>query len=56
MVLDDVVVLNVDTNTLESPYEDLQSLPSDVVSTVVHVLHTEKYCVMCSRTRCLCDL
>ncbi|CAL9682550.1 unnamed protein product [Knipowitschia caucasica] len=32
MSLDDVVVLNVDNNTLESPYEDLQSLPNDVVS------------------------
>lgn len=31
MALDDVVLLNVDTNTLESPYDDLQSLPSDVV-------------------------
>ncbi|XP_059214280.1 DENN domain-containing protein 1A-like isoform X2 [Centropristis striata] len=32
MALDDVVVLNVDTNTLETPYDDLQSLPNDVVS------------------------
>lgn len=31
MALDDVVVLNVDTNMLESPYDDLQSLPNDVV-------------------------
>lgn len=31
LALDDVVVLNVDTNTLETPYDDLQSLPSDVV-------------------------
>uniref|UniRef100_G3Q2U6 DENN domain containing 1A n=1 Tax=Gasterosteus aculeatus aculeatus TaxID=481459 RepID=G3Q2U6_GASAC len=30
MALDDVVVLNVDTNTLETPYDDLQSLPNDV--------------------------
>lgn len=29
--MDDVVVLNVDTNMLESPYDDLQSLPNDVV-------------------------
>ncbi|XP_028457102.1 DENN domain-containing protein 1A isoform X2 [Perca flavescens] len=34
MALDDVVLLNVDTNTLESPYDDLQSLPSDVVSSL----------------------
>lgn len=30
--LEDVVVLNVDTNTLESPFNDLSNLPSDVVS------------------------
>lgn len=30
--LEDVVLLNVDTNTLESPFNDLNSLPSDVVS------------------------
>uniref|UniRef100_A0A8K9UCC7 DENN domain containing 1B n=1 Tax=Oncorhynchus mykiss TaxID=8022 RepID=A0A8K9UCC7_ONCMY len=29
--LEDVVILNVDTNTLESPQDDLQNLPSDVV-------------------------
>uniref|UniRef100_A0A3P8VKF1 DENN domain containing 1A n=1 Tax=Cynoglossus semilaevis TaxID=244447 RepID=A0A3P8VKF1_CYNSE len=34
MALDDVVVLNVDTNTLESPYDDLQSLPSEVVTSL----------------------
>ncbi|XP_015259376.1 PREDICTED: DENN domain-containing protein 1A-like, partial [Cyprinodon variegatus] len=34
MALDDVVLLNVDTNTLESPYDDLQSLPNDVVSSL----------------------
>ena len=31
MALDDVVILNVDTNTLETPFDDLQSLPYDVV-------------------------
>ncbi|XP_026053830.1 DENN domain-containing protein 1B-like isoform X3 [Carassius auratus] len=30
--LEDVVILNVDTNTLESPTDDLHNLPSDVVS------------------------
>ncbi|XP_028349334.1 DENN domain-containing protein 1A isoform X6 [Physeter macrocephalus] len=30
MALDDVVILNVDTNTLETPFDDLQSLPNDV--------------------------
>ncbi|XP_022067854.2 DENN domain-containing protein 1A isoform X1 [Acanthochromis polyacanthus] len=34
MALDDVVVLNIDTNTLETPYDDLQSLPNDVVSSL----------------------
>ncbi|XP_030624159.1 DENN domain-containing protein 1A [Chanos chanos] len=34
MALDDVVVLNVDTNTLESPFDDLQNLPNDVVSSL----------------------
>lgn len=29
--MDDVVILNVDTNTLETPFDDLQSLPNDVV-------------------------
>lgn len=32
MSLEDVVILNVDTNTLETPYDDLQSLPNDTVS------------------------
>ncbi|XP_019962261.1 DENN domain-containing protein 1A isoform X3 [Paralichthys olivaceus] len=31
LALDDVVVLNVDTNTLETPYNDLESLPNDVI-------------------------
>ncbi|KAM6971819.1 DENN domain-containing protein 1B [Aplochiton taeniatus] len=30
--LEDVVILNVDTNTLESPFEDLKRIPSNVVS------------------------
>ncbi|KFZ65389.1 DENN domain-containing protein 1A, partial [Antrostomus carolinensis] len=32
MALEDVVILNVDTNTLETPFDDLHSLPNDVVS------------------------
>ncbi|KAJ8346431.1 hypothetical protein SKAU_G00278320 [Synaphobranchus kaupii] len=32
MVLEDMVILNVDTNTLETPYDDLQCLPNDTVS------------------------
>ncbi|XP_062867775.1 DENN domain-containing protein 1A isoform X4 [Trichomycterus rosablanca] len=34
MALDDVVMFNVDTNTLETPFNDLQSLPNDVVSSL----------------------
>ncbi|KAM8934214.1 DENN domain-containing protein 1A, partial [Pelodytes ibericus] len=32
MSLEDVVLLNVDTNTLETPFDDLQNLPTEVVS------------------------
>ncbi|XP_030640188.1 DENN domain-containing protein 1B [Chanos chanos] len=32
--LEDVVILNVDTNTLECPSDDLRNLPSDVISTL----------------------
>ncbi|XP_039177426.1 DENN domain-containing protein 1A isoform X4 [Crotalus tigris] len=32
--LDDVVILNVDTNTLETPFDDLQSLPNDIISSL----------------------
>lgn len=30
--LEDVVILNIDTNTLESPHEDLKKIPADVVA------------------------
>ncbi|XP_043094031.1 DENN domain-containing protein 1B isoform X2 [Puntigrus tetrazona] len=30
--LEDVVILNVDSNTLESPHEDLKKIPADVVA------------------------
>ncbi|KAH0628753.1 hypothetical protein JD844_010245 [Phrynosoma platyrhinos] len=30
--LEDVVILNIDTNTMESPFQDLESLPSDIIS------------------------
>ncbi|XP_018114148.1 DENN domain-containing protein 1B isoform X3 [Xenopus laevis] len=32
--LDDVVILNVDNNSLETPFNDLCSLPSDVITTL----------------------
>ncbi|XP_077478557.1 DENN domain-containing protein 1A isoform X2 [Stigmatopora argus] len=34
MAMDDVVILNVDNNTLETPHHDLQTLPHDVVSSL----------------------
>ncbi|KAM9793519.1 DENN domain-containing protein 1A-like isoform 4-T5 [Syngnathus typhle] len=34
MAMEDVVILNVDTNTLQTPYNDLQCLPHDVVSSL----------------------
>ncbi|XP_008048014.2 DENN domain-containing protein 1B [Carlito syrichta] len=36
--LEDVVMLNVDTNTLESPFNDLNNLPGDVVSALKNKL------------------
>ncbi|XP_015442997.1 DENN domain-containing protein 1B isoform X2 [Pteropus alecto] len=36
--LEDVVMLNVDTNALESPFNDLNNLPSDVVSALKNKL------------------
>lgn len=40
--LEDVVILNIDSNTLESPFQDLENLPSDIVSIVFlsHLFYT----------------
>ena len=39
MPIDDVVLLDVDESTMESPHvEDLEALPSEVVSELKHVL------------------
>lgn len=39
MPMDDVVILDVDESTIESPHvDDLLSMPPDVVSTLKHVL------------------
>lgn len=43
MALEDVVILNVDTNTLETPFDDLQSLPNDVVR--INCLDILSYCI-----------
>eukprot|EP00066_Takifugu_rubripes_P024070 XP_011613336.1 PREDICTED: DENN domain-containing protein 1B isoform X2 [Takifugu rubripes] len=32
--LEDVIILNMDSNTLESPFDDLRNLPADVVSSL----------------------
>ncbi|KAM6166225.1 DENN domain-containing protein 1B [Erethizon dorsatum] len=39
--LEDVVMLNVDTNTLESPFNDLSNLPIDVVSALKNKLRKQ---------------
>ncbi|XP_053154560.1 DENN domain-containing protein 1C isoform X1 [Hemicordylus capensis] len=36
--LEDVVILNIDNNTLESPFQDLENLPPDVVSLLKYQL------------------
>ncbi|XP_041064042.1 DENN domain-containing protein 1B isoform X2 [Carcharodon carcharias] len=36
--LDDVIILNVDTNTLETPFDDLHNLPSEVVASLKYKL------------------
>ncbi|XP_054859194.1 DENN domain-containing protein 1C [Eublepharis macularius] len=36
--LEDVVILNIDNNTLESPFQDLENLPSDVISLLKYQL------------------
>ncbi len=41
--LEDVVILNVDTNTLESPFDDLHNLPSDVVRHAHTHAHTHTH-------------
>ncbi|ELW57881.1 DENN domain-containing protein 1B [Tupaia chinensis] len=50
--LEDVVMLNVDTNTLESPFNDLSNLPSDVneKETIDTCLVLEVLCENCLTT------
>ncbi|XP_078417856.1 DENN domain-containing protein 1B isoform X2 [Cetorhinus maximus] len=36
--LEDVIILNVDTNTLETPFDDLHNLPSEVVASLKYKL------------------
>uniref|UniRef100_A0A4W3K6K5 DENN domain containing 1B n=1 Tax=Callorhinchus milii TaxID=7868 RepID=A0A4W3K6K5_CALMI len=36
--LEDVIILNVDTNTLETPFDDLHSLPNEVISSLKNKL------------------
>ena len=35
--LEEAVILNVDTNTLENPFDDLKRIPSDVVNNILCV-------------------
>ena len=43
--LGEVVILNADDNTIESPFHDLQSLPQDVVSkTYIFQIASINYC------------
>ncbi|XP_029001355.1 DENN domain-containing protein 1B isoform X2 [Betta splendens] len=49
--LEDVVFLNVDTNTLESPFDDLQNLPSDVVSALKSKLKKQSTATGCGVAR-----
>ncbi|XP_038142307.1 DENN domain-containing protein 1B isoform X2 [Cyprinodon tularosa] len=49
--LEDVVILNVDTNTMESPFDDLQNLPSDVVSTLKSKLKKQSTATGCGVAR-----
>ncbi|XP_076007505.1 DENN domain-containing protein 1B isoform X2 [Genypterus blacodes] len=49
--LEDVVILNVDTNTLESPYDDLHSLPGDVVSSLKSKLKKQSTATGCGVAR-----
>ncbi|MGH0153773.1 UNVERIFIED_CONTAM: hypothetical protein FKN15_025263 [Acipenser sinensis] len=38
--LEDVVILNIDTNTLESPFEDLEKLPAEVDDQIIFMEET----------------
>ncbi|KAM8745203.1 DENN domain-containing protein 1B isoform 1-T1 [Acanthopagrus schlegelii] len=49
--LEDVVILNVDTNTLESPFDDLHNLPSDVVSSLKGKLKKQSTATGCGVAR-----
>ncbi|KAK2835308.1 hypothetical protein Q5P01_015792 [Channa striata] len=49
--LEDVVILNVDTNTLESPFDDLHNLPSDVVSSLKSKLKKQSTATGCGVAR-----
>lgn len=45
--MEEVVILNVDTNTLETPFDDLKKIPADVVKT--HI-----YSGLCNFSELLC--
>lgn len=39
--MEEVVILNVDTNTLETPFDDLKRIPSDVVINTLYIVLCE---------------
>lgn len=50
--LEDVVVLNADANTLETPFDDVQALPPDVVSaTTSHSCSSRWSLLLCPTLR-----
>ena len=44
MPLGDIVIVDIDANTLESPFDDLAELPEDIISDVKHVLKKQSSC------------
>ena len=56
MPMDDVVILDVDESTIESPHvDDLLSLPPDVVSNLKHVLKKQSSAYGDTVTRYMCS-
>ena len=56
MPMDDVVILDVDESTIESPhFDDLLSLPPDVVSNLKHILKKQSSAYGDTVTRYMCS-
>lgn len=50
--LEEVVILNVDTNTLETPFDDHKRIPSDVVTNILCVVPLWLYAVQVCKVEC----